>query len=499
MNIKDRRERISDVMAVYIVAPTHENFRMIKADMEKRIFDNYYINFTSKCDDFQPFFSDIIKTDNYNRIYKIAVNPISFFLYHPQVFSLNIKDTYQMLNSPNVRDSEINTYFEQVGFGLFNVLFTLKTIPIIKYRTGWFAENIVEIIQNNFTQTFDKFPELKEEFPRKNNTLLLIVDRDTDLPIMLHHAPSLGSMINDIFGIVRSKSKEDKFEIDPLTDHIWNKYLSMNFLNAKENIKQDLIKVNEETKFLDQTNNNPDNIELISERISNTLEGLRDLTIRQEVLKKHVKFQEKLSKEIDNRSLGLIYEYEENLLSNRNITDKTKSAFFDIINLKTLKPIDINSSKNDILRLCLIYFLVNQKITNKEIEDIEKALMNIDPKLKDSFDYLKQKRNFEESLKRGNAEPESGFLQKSFSFFVNKVGSLITTGQSSIVADISNSVACNKEVNNFVTYNLLKKSLDKNQYNINQVIVFTVGGGSFAEYEYIDELLSKNSKNVKYF
>lgn len=73
----------------------------------------------------------------------------------------------------------------------------------------------------------------------------------------------------------------------------------------------------------------------------------------------------------------------------------------------------------------------------------------------------------------------------------------MNTEQSSMVADISNSLAGNKEVNNFVTYNLLKKSLDKNLYNITQVIVFVVGGGSFAEYEYIEELLSKNSKNVK--
>jgi hypothetical protein len=496
MNIKDKKERISDVMAIYIVAPTEENFKMIKGDMEKRLFDNYYINFTSKCEDFQAFFSDIIKTDNYNRIYKIIVNPISFFLYHPNVFSLNIKDTYQMLNSPNVKESDINRYFEQVGVGLFNVLFTLKTIPIIKYRTGWFAENIVEIIQNNFSQTFEKFPELKEEFPRKNNTLLLILDRDTDLPIMMHHAPSLGSMINDLFGIVRSKSKGDKFEIDPLTDYIWNNYLSMSFVNAKENIVQELKSINDQTSFLDQHSNNPDNIELISEKISNTLEGLRDITIKQETLKKHVKFQEKLTKEIDDRNLGLFYQFEESLLNKRNITKEMKKTFFDIINLKSFKPKDINNSKVDLLRLCLIYFLVNSKITNEEIAEIDKALSNIGVRL-DSFYYLKQKRNFEESLKRGNIEPESGFLQKSFSFFVNKVGSLMNTEQASIVADISNSLAGNKEVNNFVTYNIIKKGIDRSTYNINQVIIFIVGGGSLAEYEYIEELLTKNNKNVK--
>jgi hypothetical protein len=496
MNIKDKKERISDVMAIYIVAPTQENFKLIKNDMEKRLFDNYYINFTSKCDDFQPFFSDIIKTDNYNRIYKIAVHPISFFLYHPYVFTLNMKDPYHMLNSPNINESEVNRYFEQVGNGLFNMLFTLKTIPIIKYRTGWFAESIVEIIQNNFSQTFEKFPELKEDFPRKNNTLLLILDRDTDLPIMLHHAPSLGSMINDMFGIVRGKSKDDRFEIDPVTDYIWNNYLSMNFVNAKENIIQELKNINDQTSFLDQHNNNPDNIELISEKISNTLEGLRDITIKQEVLKKHVKFQEKLTKEITDRNLALIFELEQSFFLNRKlITEDMRKKLMNVLS----QGKDKGKAKTDFIRLCLIYFLINSKISKKEIDDISQALDSIDPGLKTSLDYLIQKRNFEESLKRGNVEQEKGFLHKSFSFFVNKVGSLVNTEQASIVADISNSLAGNKEVNNFVTYNILKKGIDRSTYNTTQVIVFMVGGGSFAEYEYVEELLSQNNKNVNIF
>src|SRR5690606_3184781 len=111
----------------------------------KRLFDNVYINLTERCEDsvLQSLFSDLIQTDSHNRIYKITVNPIGFFLYHPSVFSLNIQSPYSFLNSPKTKESEINSYFDKVGNGLFNMLFTLKNIPIIKYRTGWFAENII--------------------------------------------------------------------------------------------------------------------------------------------------------------------------------------------------------------------------------------------------------------------------------------------------------------------------------------------------------------------
>ena len=72
----------------------------------------------------------------------------------------------------------------------------------------------------------------------------------------------------------------------------------------------------------------------------------------------------------------------------------------------------------------------------------------------------------------------------------------MNTEQASITADITNSLVLGKEVTNFVSYNLLKKGIDKSNYNFTQVIVFLVGGGSLAEYEYVDELLAKNNKSV---
>ena len=73
MNMKEKREKIPDIMAIYIVTPTEENLKIIKNDLEKLNFDNFYINFIEVADDsvFQNFFSDILSTENYHRIYKI--------------------------------------------------------------------------------------------------------------------------------------------------------------------------------------------------------------------------------------------------------------------------------------------------------------------------------------------------------------------------------------------------------------------------------------------
>jgi hypothetical protein len=75
----------------------------------------------------------------------------------------------------------------------------------------------------------------------------------------------------------------------------------------------------------------------------------------------------------------------------------------------------------------------------------------------------------------------------------------MNTEQPSITADILTSLSSNKEVTNFVTCHILKKGLDKGIYNFNQVMVFMVGGGSLSEFEYVDEVLSKNGKSVIYY
>ena len=65
---------------------------------------------------------------------------------------------------------------------------------------------------------------------------------------------------------------------------------------------------------------------------------------------------------------------------------------------------------------------------------------------------------------------------------------------------IINNLVNNKAVDNFSTYNLFKKSVDKENlnYSYNEIMVFFIGGGSLGEYEYIDLLLQKGNKNVMY-
>ena len=211
LNIKDAREKISDIMAIYIISLTKENLDYIYDDMKNQIFDNIYINFLSydtgdinNKNILDDFYRKIAYLENNSCLYKISIIPINICLYHPKIFSLNIKKPYLLLNSPNISDNIYQEYLSKISIGLFSSLFLIKTYPVVKYHKGFFGDDIIKKIQAEFNYLFKTNPEIKDDFKLKKNskrTLLLILDRDIDLSIMLHHACSFAAMINDCFTI----------------------------------------------------------------------------------------------------------------------------------------------------------------------------------------------------------------------------------------------------------------------------------------------------------
>jgi hypothetical protein len=509
MNIKEKKERMPDVMAIYIVLPTEENLEIIKNDLNQGIFDNFYLNFVERPEDivFQNFFSEIISTNKYSRIYKISVHPLNYIMYHPKVFSLNVEDSYKFLNSPNIKESDFNDYFKRIGVGLFDLLFSFRSMPLIKYRQNWFAEGIVSIIQDNFNFLFDKFPEMKEEFPRKNKSLLILLDRDTDLPIMFHHSGSLGSILNDLLGISRMKSNS-VFEIDPHIDYIWNNFISTDYPTAHEKISEDLRQIVDQMKFLNSKNKNADDIDKVTEKIKSTLDNYKDINMKQAVLENHGKSAEKIGDNIKSRFINKFYDLEFSMLSSRKLTKEMNKTLSDILALKS----NHNSFKNDCARLLLMVFLVQPKLSEEEINALENYFKtypflsandfntyNID---KQAFSFLRQKRAFEDSIKKSdNSNDQSGgiwsYMAGKSRSILKGVSSLMTSEQPSQVANIVNSLASQQFDSNYVSYSVMKKSIIENSNeSFDQIIVFMVGGGCLSEFEYIDQLLIQNRINV---
>ena len=335
LNIKDAREKMPDIMAIYIINLTEENINYLYEDIKNQIFDNFCINILSydtqdnKCNNILTnFYQKISSLENSDCIYKISIIPIDLCLYHPKIFSLNIKRPYLLLNSPNISDEIYQNYLSQISNGLFSCLYLMKTYPVVKYYKGFFGDDIIKKIQNHFNYLFKTSKETKDEFKLKKNakrTLLLILDRDIDLPIMLHHACSFAAMINDNFGISNNSSNKSdnkgniKFEIDPVNDYVWNNKLHEVFIDVGKYVYEELKKYYKDMDFLDKVNKPKDmeQLENESKQLAKSIETLRDKKIIGNILTQESKIYENLNNIQKNKKLDLIFEMECNLLKKR--------------------------------------------------------------------------------------------------------------------------------------------------------------------------------------
>ena len=515
LNIKDNREKMTDIMAIYILSLTKENLDYIYEDIRNQIFDNFYINFiaydTSDNTNkkiLEDFYSKIANLENNLSIYKISIIPIDVCLYHPKIFSLNLKKPYLLLNSPNISDDLYQNYLSKISIGLFSALFLMKTYPVVKYHKGFFGDDIIKKIQNEFNYLFKMSPEIKEEFKVKKNskrTLLLILDRDIDLPIMFHHACSFAAMINDCFGIgiEDNNNNSKKFKIDPVNDYVWNNKLHEVFVDVGTYVYQEYKNYYKEMDFLDKVNK-PKDIEQLqneSKQLAKSIETLKDKKLIGNILSQESKIVEELNKIQNDKKLDEIFLMECNLLKKKErINEATKNDFFKLLyNYK-----DKDNTKDDIYRLCLLYYLCNSKnISKEDIIKIKPYILN-----KSALDYLKKKID-ETSLRENNNinmglgnnyQKNNSMIMKGLFSAFSTISNLMSIEQPSISADLVDKLCRNQNIANWATYDFITKNIEKDggNYSYDNVICFFIGGGSFGEYEYIYDLISQNGYNIYY-
>ena len=522
LNIKDNREKMPDILAIYIISLTEENLNYIYEDIKNQIFDNFCINIVSHdTQDNQNnniltnFYQKISNLENNNCIYKISIIPIDLCLYHPKIFSLNIKKPYLLLNSPNISDDMYKKYLSQVSNGLFSCLYLMKTYPVVKYNKGFLGDDIIKKIQNEFNFLFKTSQEIKEDFKLKKNakrTLLLLLDRDIDLPIMLHHACSFAAMVNDCFGISNNSSNKDiknnnenlKFEIDPVNDYVWNNKLHEIFVDVGKYVYDEFSKYCKDMDFLDKSSRPKDMEELENEskKLAKSIETLRDKKIIGNILSQESKIFELLNNIQKTKKIDQIFAMECNLLKRREkINENTKNDLINLLNEYNNKE----ETREDIYRLCLLFYLCNSKNMTKEIiKKIEPYIIN-----KNAMNYIKRKID-ETSLRESNNMNMGAELQRNNSMIMkglfsafnafSSISNLMSIEQPSVSADLIDKLIKNQNIPNWVTYDFLSRNIEKDNgnYSYDNIICFFIGGGSFGEYEYIYDLLNQSNYNIYY-
>ena len=527
--LNEQKDIMRNMMAIYITAPSSENFSLILKDMKNNIYNNYSINFIEKPDDnlLEEFLTNIIKLDIYKKIYNLYVLPIKYSLIHPKILDFCGSDTkivkpYSLFKL-NQNDNETKNYYDLISNMLFNALFCMRISPLIKYKTGSYSGLIADKIQNKFISTFNKFPELKNEF-KNGNCLMILLERDlVDLPIMLHHPSGFGAIINDICGITfdqdnNNKNGIKKFSLDPLNDFIWNKSLTKLYhevgdetlLKYKKYIQQmQIFEIGEKANNLEELENK-------SEKLAQSIKDIDIKRLEGDILDKHAKIYPILNKNIDTRHLAQIYSIERNILDKREINKEINNSINEFINEGKIN----NQNYLDVFRLCLIYFLVDKDNSNiKFIEDIiQKLKLPSKYNQKTILDYLNiiktdsKIHSSEELINKLNLENQKSSMlgqvggvtkklfKKGFNFIKNAVNNITGRNTPAIAMDIIYDLIYEKrrDREQFKRIRINEDIFINNESNKNNIFLFVLGGGSLNEFEYCKEFVENMGFNFIY-
>jgi len=526
-----QKDVMPSVMSIYLVTPSPTNFSLILKDMKNNIYQNYSINFIEKPDDnlLEEFLTNIIKLDIYQKIYNLHVLPIKYSLIHPKILDFCSSDSkivkpYSIFNL-NLNDKTTENYYYLISNMLFNALFCMKISPLVKYRSGSFSNKIATKIENKFISTFNKFPELKEEF-KNGNCLLVILERDLlDLPIMLHHPSGFGAIINDICGITfdqdtnNNKNEIKKFCLDPLNDFIWNKSITKLYHEVGDETLLKYKKYIQQMEIfsIDKKPNNLEDLENKSEKLAQSIKDLDVKRLEGDILDKHAKIYPILNKNIETRHLAQIYSIEKNILDRREINNEINNSINEFI-----KDGKINNENHlDVFRLCLIYILVDKDSANdKFIKDIIQTL-KIPAKynvkiILDYLDMIKKGTKSHSSLdliNKFNSENSQSqtmlgqvggvtkkLFKKGFNFLKNAVNNFRGRNSPALAMDVLYDLIkeTKKQKEIFDESRINKKIYVPDNSSKKTIFLFILGGGSLNEYEYCKEFVEIYGYNFIY-
>ncbi|KAJ8907169.1 hypothetical protein NDN08_003651 [Rhodosorus marinus] len=541
MMLDSSRQPIPDVPAVYLCCPTQENLRLIANDCKRNLYDSYHLNFTASIphevlEEFaeslasQPDFC----ASNIKRIYDGYCNFVSL---ESDLFTLDIPDSYSLLNDRNLKDDAIEGNVERIVSSLFSVVATIGQVPIIRAQTGGPAEMIATALDERIRESlsiannvFAEASTTQKYSVSPQRLLLVILDRNISLPVMLHHTWTYQALCHDLLQMklnrVRLEMKEGSMsqtgprpcDLDK-SDEFWKENGGRPFPKVAEAVENALSLYKTEVEEINRKAGSVGGADPQVEgadKLAKALESLPELTKKKQIIDLHTNIATALLDIIKDRNLDAFFHAEDQLMSHRDIEKETIQSL-----LSTSK-----GTPDDRMRLFIIYLLCAG--STAEIDSFLPTLKSAGCDLR-AVKYVKEIKTFTDQIDvKSTLQNMSLPSRNSVPSTVSDVG--LSSMMSSIVEHGSRGLT--QVANNFnklildedkalvsgrvvealmdqkgredvrETYAYFdprqpKRSVTRTQKQFREAVVFMVGGGNYVEYQNIKDHL-KGDKHVLY-
>lgn len=518
--LHSEREMVPDAPAVYFVRPTEQNLKRIAEDCIKGLYRNVYIHCVTRIDriSLEKFALELANANAYHVVSKIYDQYLDVIALEQSLFSLNIKNSYMAYNGPNLDKPEIDAFISKVSTGLLSLIRITGALPIIRSpaggAAGLLAQNLCDLLRENISPR-GPAQQLFSEclISDRSRPLLLIFDRTSDMTTPLMHSSLYQPLIDDLLDHKLNKvtlldrdNKKKRYDLNTQNDNFYCRFSSTIFPSVVEANEKELAEVRAKeaeirskpasliSSAINETFNGKDGKDL-----SEAIEQLPEIIKRKDNLETHTNILQALMNEIGTREIHNFFEFEENIISNGKITDKSalltflkeKGTFEDKARLLAIITIWSDTSIMEyesaftqgcqaILPTPPTIEMINKKISTcaaiRRSQSIEQSRGSVPLTNNVQSNVMSFTASVAATISRAASMIQSKFSPK----YITRVVDSIAEGRSCVEDDM------------FITLDPKLKpgenTVEKGS-RYSDVIVFVIGGGCYSEYYNLMELL----------